>query len=148
MVEQSRDLNKRLEVLYGDRRIKYAKTRSQLTVLSSELEALPGVNASCLIFDEVGFYKDRRLYTHLRSSTLNREQPLTLTISTASDNLEGIGKELFDLALAVRDGVIKADDFLPVIHQAPLDADWTAPATWALANPSLGETIKVDELAA
>jgi phage terminase large subunit-like protein len=147
MVQQSAALSKRCECIASDFTIKHHASRSKLTVLSSDLNALPGVNASALIFDELAFFTDRRLYTNLRPALLNRRQPVTITISTASDNLEGIGKEQFDLAVNVKTGVVSVPDFLPVIYQAPLDLDWRSAEAWRAANPSLGYTVKLCDLA-
>jgi phage terminase large subunit-like protein len=140
----------RLKILESRKRIIDHDTNSKLVILSSEVNSLVGVNASCLIFDEIGFYKKRELYTNLRGAMLNRKQPLILTISTCSDNVTGIGKEQFDYACDVRDGKIDDPTFLPLIYQAPEPLEWTDPATWRIANPSMGDggTFTEDDLAA
>jgi phage terminase large subunit-like protein len=47
----------------------------------------------------------------------------------------------------VRDGIIQDESFLPVIYEASKDDDWTAPDTWAKANPNLNISVSEEFLA-
>jgi phage terminase large subunit-like protein len=46
----------------------------------------------------------------------------------------------------VATGAVKDDTFLPAIYAAPIDADWKDEKTWAIANPNLGVSVKMDFL--
>jgi len=148
IVRNSPTLQARLKVIKSRGRIINNKTGSRLAVLSSTTSGLMGKDASCLAFDEISFFRDRRVYTNLKGSQLNRKQPLSLSITTASDNLEGIGKELYDYAVNVRDGKIIDPTFLPVIYEAPLSLDWRSEEAWRAANPSLGTLFQASDLRA
>jgi phage terminase large subunit-like protein len=152
IVENSPSLNHRLggrlKALPSKGRIINLKNKSKLCILSSTTHSLVGRDAQILVHDEIAFFTKREMYTNLKGSQLNRTEPLSLSITTASDNLEGIGKELYDYACGVRDGLIRDESFLPVIFQARADQDWTDPSTWSTANPSMGTLFQEADLAA
>jgi phage terminase large subunit-like protein len=83
----------------------------------------------------------------LVTSTAARRQPLVIYATTADVQRESVCNTLYDRACAVRDGKIRDSAFLPVIYEAPQDADWTDPAVWAVANPNLGVSVKPEYLA-
>jgi len=56
--------------------------------------------------------------------------------------------ELYDYACKVRDGIIDAPAFLPVVYEAAADDDWKSPATWRKAHPGLGVSVKEEYFAA
>lgn len=145
MVEQSPMLAKRLEVLRSTKRIIHPQSKSLYRAMSSEKAGKHGYNSSCLIFDELAFQKDRELWDILRYSTAFRKQPLTLTISTAGYDRDGIGYEQYEYAKSVASGEIQDLHFLPLIFEAQAEDDWTAEPTWRKANPSLGYTIPVQD---
>lgn len=146
MATHSPALRRCLKVLKSKGRIVNTTNNSRLVILSSEANSLMGKDAQLLLFDEIAFFKDRRLYANLKGSQLNRKQPLSLAITTASDNEEGIGKELYDYAVKVKNGTINNPSFLPVLYAAEPSDDWTSPTTWAKANPSLNTLIQQDDI--
>jgi phage terminase large subunit-like protein len=48
----------------------------------------------------------------------------------------------------VRDGIIEDPTFLPVLFGADEEDDWTDPQVWDRANPSMGQTILREDMAA
>jgi phage terminase large subunit-like protein len=61
---------------------------------------------------------------------------LLLSISTATGNNTGIGKQLWDYAGRVLDGTQQDERLFALVHAAdPKDAPWEV-ATWFKANPS------------
>jgi phage terminase large subunit-like protein len=146
MVEQSPLLAKKLEVVRSTKRIAHNASRSIMRALSSEKAGKHGYNASCLIWDELAFQADRELWDILRYSTANRRQPLTISISTAGYNREGIGYEQYQYAKGVLEGKIEDLHFLPVIYEADPNGDFRDRKQWAKANPSLGTTVHETDL--
>jgi phage terminase large subunit-like protein len=67
-------------------------------------------------------------------------------ITTAGSDPFSIAGEIHDYAEKVRDGVIDDPSFYPVIYGAPRGADWTSEKTWAMCNPGLNATVKLDYL--
>ncbi len=49
-------------------------------------------------------------------------------------------------ACSVADGAITDEHFLPVLYELDRRDEWTVPAAWIKANPSLGEVKKLDDL--
>jgi phage terminase large subunit-like protein len=140
-------LAKRVKVLDSIKRISYAETNSFYQVLSSEGYSKHGINPQAVLYDET-HVADREMFrvmTHGSSDA--RRQPLHLFITTAGNNTHSVGYELHQKAMDIRDGRKIDPTFLPVIYAAETEDEWTDPATWARANPSMGVTIPEDSLA-
>lgn len=121
-------------------------TRSSYRVLSADVKGSHGVNASAVIFDELHAQPTRELWDVLNTSTGARRQPLVVAITTAGYDRESICWEQHEYARQVRDGIIEDDSFLPVLYGAEDGDDWLDEAVWHKANPSLGQTIKLEYL--
>jgi phage terminase large subunit-like protein len=61
--------------------------------------------------------------------------------STAGDK-HSIGHQIYEHACKVRDGAVKDPTFLPVIYEAPDDADYADVEVWKRANPGWGITVE------
>lgn len=119
-------------------------TASTYKVLSSEAYTKHGLSAHGIVVDEVHALPDRELWDVLTTSTGARRQPLTVAITTAGYDRHSLCYELYDYACKVRDGIIDAPAFLPVIYEAAADDDWKSPATWRKAHPGLGVSVKLE----
>ena len=119
-------------------------TNSVLKVISSEAASKHGYGCSMILFDEFHVQKDRELYDVLTTSTGARRQPLTILITTAGFDRQSICYKIWEYAEKVRDGLIDDPAFLPCIVAAPSEADPFDEATWRLANPNFGVTVKED----
>jgi len=144
MVEASPKLRSKCKIY--KREIVVEKTGSVYRVLSADAATKHGLNAHGIIFDELHAQANRELWDVLATSTGARRQPMTLAITTAGYDRHSICYEVHDYARKVADGVVTDDTFLPVVYAASAEDDWTLPATWKKANPSLGATIKLDYL--
>ncbi|MBF0232498.1 MAG: terminase large subunit [Desulfamplus sp.] len=143
MIANEPEFQKRLKVFKND--IKNPSNDGILRVVSSEAFALHGQNVSCAIVDETHVC-DREMVETLGTSQGARLEPLMMNLSTAGSDRHTILWEKREYAVKVRDNVIDDPAFLPVLYEAPQDADWTDPAVWALANPNLGRSIFPDFL--
>ena len=146
MIAASPTLASRCEVYRSS--IVVPATGSRYKVLSADAPNAQGLNASGIIFDELHVQPDRELWDVLNTATGARRQPLTLAITTAGYDRHSICWEIHDYAMKVQAGIIPDPAFLPVIYAAGDDDDWTLPATWAKANPSMGVTVSQEYLAA
>jgi len=142
MVEESDDLSSRSQTFR--KAIVVEKSRSSYKVLSSDVKTKHGLNAHGIIFDELHTQPNRELWDVLTTSVGARQQPLVFAITTAGHDKNSICWEQHDYAIKVRDGVIDDPEFLPLIFAVPDDADWTDRKVWAVANPSLGNTVLWD----
>lgn len=102
-----------------------------------------GLNSSCVITDEIGHHSpfQREIHADLQYSGSARLQPIHISISTSSNDLEGYGYEIFKEAVNCKNNAQHDPTLLPVIYSAPMDADPFDPEVWKACCPSLGETI-------
>ena len=69
-----------------------------------------------------------------------------IAITTAGYDRHSILWELYAHAKKVA-GVAALDPtFLPILYEAPEDADWTSRAVWQTANPALGDFRSLEEM--
>jgi phage terminase large subunit-like protein len=139
MVALSPDLSARLDVARGVRRIYDQQTASFFSVAAGDAMGALGPSPSGAYIDELLAQPSRDLYDALRTGFGARSQPI-LVLATTADNDPG-GFAAAERAWSER--VLEDPELdharLVVLHAAPPDADWTAEATWALANPALGD---------
>lgn len=144
MVEASPELSKRSNVY--KRSIFVGESLSSYKVLSADAPTKHGLNAHGIIFDELHVQPNRELWDVLTTSTGARRQPLTVAITTAGFDRNSICYEQHEYGRQVLEGVIEDPTYFAYIASADEQDDWTSPATWAKANPSLGQTVKLDYL--
>lgn len=149
MVNMTAALAKRSKILTANKRIVSGFNNGFYQVLSAEVTSKHGLNVSGLVLDEVHAQPNRKLYDVLtKGSGDAREQPLYFLITTAGNDTNSICYELHQKALDIIDGRKVDPTFYPVIYGAPESADWTSPAVWKEANPSLGDTIILEKVQA
>lgn len=147
MVRLCPALNKRVKILESRKRLVYEPTNSFYQVLSADANNKHGFNVHGCIIDELHCQPDDRLFNVLTKGAGDaRRQSLTFLITTAGDNLNSICYLQHLKAQDLLDGKKTDSTFYPVIYGAPMEADWTDPEVWKLANPSLGVTFSVDKL--
>lgn len=116
-------------------------------VMSAEAGNKDGLNAHCIIYDEVHAFRDRALFDVMHTSTGARVQPLEVFTTTAGADDKSLWWELRQHAIRVRDGKGEDPELLPVVYAADPEDPIDSPATWAKANPNLGVSISADYLA-
>lgn len=148
MVRSSPELAAVLDVIDSRKTIAHPASGSKLFALSSDAPSKEGMNFSALILDELHRWKPE-MFSVLYHSGAARRAPLFLSITTAGVfDIASIGWQQHEYARQIVDGTIPDDlAFFAYIKAADPAADWTAPSTWAAANPSLGITITLEELA-
>jgi phage terminase large subunit-like protein len=134
--------------------IKNKETGSFYKVLSAESFTKHGYRPSIVLFDELHAQPNRDLWdTMTKGSFLTRKQPLLWVITTAGDDPDrvSIGWEIHEKAekiLSARKiGDPKNDisTWLPVIYSYQGE-DIYNESNWAAANPSMGLSLRVEDL--
>jgi len=148
MVERDPDLAGRSEVFR--RSIVVPSTNSVWRVVSADAPTKHGANLSGVLFDELHAQPNRQLYDTLRSAGSARRQPLHLYFTTAGFDRHSIGYEVHTYAEKVAAGIVEDPTFLPVIYTvSEKDLErWDDPKVWAIANPGLGVSVKLEALEA
>jgi len=146
MIRYDEELAAACDIIDSQKRIVHRATGSFYRAISAEAYSKHGFNASRVIYDELHAAPTRELWDVLTSSTGARAQPLVVAISTAGYDRHSILFELYAHAKHVADDPALDPAFLPVIYEAPPDADWTDEAVWHAANPALGDFRSLDEM--
>jgi phage terminase large subunit-like protein len=128
------------------KKILHRKSGSVYRVLSAESYSKHGLNSSRIIYDELASVPNREMFDVLSTSTGARAQPLMIVISTAGYDRQSILWELYSHGKNVLANPALDPSFLPVIYEAPLEADWTSERVWRAANPALGDFRMIDEM--
>ena len=93
--------------------------------ISAEAYSKHGFNASMVIYDELHAAPTRELWDVLATSMGARAQPLLMAISTAGYDRHSILWELYAHAKKVQENPALDPTFLPILYEAPAEADWT-----------------------
>lgn len=145
MVQQSPELNRFVKKRKTD--LYFPMAMAKFQPLGKNSDTLDGLNAHCVIMDELHSVKDRNLYEVMKQSQAARRQPLTVMITTAGTVRECIFDDMYAYACGITDGTFKDDSFLPVIYELDSREEYQDPKAWEKANPGLGTIKKVTDLA-
>jgi phage terminase large subunit-like protein len=148
MIDQAPALRKRAKYTASKKRITDKVTGSFYQVLSAEAYTKHGLNVSACIFDELHAQPNRGLWDVMTFGAGDaRQQPIWWIITTAGDDPDRVtvGWEQHEYARAILAGEIVDPTWYPVIYAYEGD-DIYNEANWALANPSLGQTITLESV--
>jgi phage terminase large subunit-like protein len=146
MLRNDPELFAQVEIVDSQKRVVHRKSGSFYRAISAEAYSKHGFNASAVIYDELHAASSRELWDVLTTSQGARAQPLTLAISTAGFDRHSILWELYAHAKKVAETPDLDPTFLPILYEAPIDADWTDEKVWKKANPALGDFRSLEEM--
>jgi phage terminase large subunit-like protein len=146
MVRNDPVLESMCEIVESQKRIVHRQSGSVYKAISAEAYSKHGGNISFLCYDEIHCAPNRDLWDVLTTSMGARAQPLTLAISTAGYDRHSILWELYAHALKVKENPSIDPTFLPIIYEAPQDADWTSEKVWKACNPALGDFRSLEDM--
>jgi phage terminase large subunit-like protein len=140
MIQQSKFLSERLEVVPYKKEIHYRNGDGMLKALSGESVGSHGKYPTAVCCDELHEWNSERaesLYEALTSGFGNRVSPLVLHITTAGYGSQPtLAKRLHEKALLFEKGECEDPTFYGVVYGAEPTDDWRAETTWQKANPS------------
>jgi phage terminase large subunit-like protein len=124
----------------------YVKDRpgAKLVRVSAAVGTNDGLNVYWAIFDELHEFTDtkgRGVFDVLTNGQAGREQPFTISITTAGHELDSLCGEKYEFGKKVASGEITGAPFYFRWWEAPKDLDWKDPEAWEAANPSYGVTV-------
>ncbi|BBK33771.1 phage terminase large subunit-like protein [Stella humosa] len=141
------DLSKATRIVDSRRMIVHPRSESTYRAISHEAYSKHGLAVSTLLADEIHAWPTRDLWDVLVSSMGKRLCPLTIVTTTAGAGRGTLAWDLYDYALKVERGQVEDETFLPVLYQAPHDADWRDEAIWQAVNPALAAGFRsLDEM--
>lgn len=150
-IQQDKALSRIIKIVESQKRFYNILTKTVVKVLSAEAYTKHGLNPTVVIFDELHAQPNRDLWDVMTfGSGAARDEQLVWVITTAGDDPDrnSIGWEEHEYARKVRDGEIEDPTWFVRIYGAPPDADIFDEAVWYAANPSLGVTIKIENVRA
>ena len=155
MLLQSAELQEECTSNMTTMQITHETSRSILLPLSSSnsssQKSKQGLNGSLLV-DETHVV-DREFMNQINRMGISRSEPLVVEFSTAGFDPDGYGMERFNTALAVRDGRLTIEGFLPMVYAADQtltdgELDRNLVEIARKANPAMGHTVEERELVA
>jgi len=144
MVKQSPELSANIKKRKTD--LYFPLSMAKFQPLGKNSDTLDGLNAHCVIMDELHSIKDRNLYEVMKQGQSARRQPLLIMITTAGTVRECIFDDIYSYACGIVDGTIIDETFLPIIYELDSRDEWTDPPSWEKANPGLGQIKKLSDL--
>ncbi len=124
-------------------------TSSWFRPLSADASKMDGLNVHFAAVDEVHEHPNPEIIQKLNTATGARRQPLIFEITTAGHDRQSVCWQHHDFSVKALEGSVPAeasDSWFAYIATIDAGDDWTNPAVWIKANPSLGVTVKVEDL--
>ncbi len=143
MVEANQALAARTEIF--KRELFVQSTLSYYRVLSADVPSKHGLNPSGIFFDELHVQDNREMWDTVRTGVGARRQAVIVAMTTAGYDKKTLCGEMYDKAIAVRDGKVQDDAFLPVIYGIQKGEDWEDRKVWKRVNPNWGVSVKEDD---
>lgn len=120
--------------------IGYSKT------LASNSNKLDGYNPSMALVDECHGMENSDQFNVIKSGTLNRENPLIILTTTAGFSLNSLAYELFENGKRCLDEELVDDSFFYLLFGLDEDDDYKDPKNWIKSNPSINQTLYLEDL--
>jgi phage terminase large subunit-like protein len=98
------------------------------------------------ICDEYHAHKTNGMLNVVESGMVSRHSPMTWIITTAGDNPESPCAQFEKFCKQGLDGVVNLGGVLPFIFDLDEEDDWKDEKNWSKPNPSLGQTVIIENL--
>ena len=124
-------------------------TASWFRPLSADASKMDGLNVHFAAVDEVHEHPGPEIIQKLNTATGARRQPLIVEITTAGHDRHSVCRQHHEFSVKTLEGTLPqetADPWFAFIATIDAGDDWTDPKVWIKANPSLGVTVKRDDL--
>jgi len=146
MVRRSPSLRRHLGIATSVNSIFQDRSASKFIPISSDAKGLEGLNVHFTCLDEIGSHRTARVYEVMLTALGKRLQPLLVSLSTATNNTTGVGKQIWDYTTKVLTGVLDDEQFFGVIYAADEEDDPWSERTMIKANPGWGVTVMPDQI--
>ncbi len=134
LMQRSTDINKQ---------IKFGHNDGTIICVGSD-KPYDGLNPSAVIMDEVHAWRERHreFYNTMQTGSINRVQPLLITLTTAGDDKSYIWLEEYRYAKNVVLDVYKDESLFAFIFEIDDGDDPLDPEMWIKANPNLHVSVR------
>ncbi len=150
MVETNKTLMKHVKIRESRKTMTKKNMNSELFVISSDASNADSFAGLLCILDEIHEAKNGDLYDKLKTGQAIWEEPLLVTITTASSgkDLTNLEMELYTHAKNIEAGKVKDDFFFYAIFEAPKDCKILDETAWFASNPACGVFRKYEDIKA
>lgn len=124
-------------------------TASWFRPLSADASKMDGLNVHLAAVDEVHEHPGPEIIQKLNTATGARRQPMIVEITTAGYDRHSVCRQHHEFSIKALEGTVpveSADSWFAYIATIDEGDDWTDATVWVKANPSLGVTVKRDDL--
>lgn len=149
MLEAHPELSQRVNIIRFSKEIEVLEGQgkgSVLKALSADADSKLGLSPSFVLCDEIGYWPKRDLFDAMDSALGARDEPLIVAISTQAKDDTHFFSEMIDYGLKIKDGEVEDESFHLAMFAAGIDDDPWDPATWAKANPALGDFLSLEQV--
>lgn len=105
-----------------------------------------GSSPHCSITDEYHEHADDSQLATMETGMGAREQPLSLVVSTAGDNLAGPCRDDWLECQRMLQGTITDDTLFALVYTVDVDDEWASEASLRKANPNFGVSVSAEFL--
>ena len=147
MAKKEPEFREAFGVHVGAHCISVDETSSKYEALSAEGSTLDGLSTHFGAIDELHAHKTRAIFDVIETSTGSRAQSLLWIITTAGSNRAGICYEqrMYVVKLLKKKAV--DETYFGLIYTLDKKDDWQDEKVWLKANPNLGVSLYVPDLA-
>jgi phage terminase large subunit-like protein len=118
--------------------IEDTESSSFITPLSNDVKGMQGLNTMLGILDEQADSTDRSVLEAIQKSQRQQKQPLTIIISTVSDQINGWFHETeYKYVTKLLNGEIEDDTYFAVWYEQDNEEELADPKNWIKSNPIL-----------
>jgi len=125
------------EIVYG---------RQRITAISAAPK--DGKLSHCFLCDEYHQHVSNELINSIVSGSVSDPESITIRITTAGTNLQGVCKQEHDKCVRILQGVVRTDRYFVAIYCPDDGDDISSPITWEKANPNWGVSVDIDSFKA
>ena len=127
------------KITKSKKEITVAENNTKIKVISSDAAGANSYADYVFILDEIHEMHNQDLYSRLITGQGSFDQPLAVTISTASDgeDITNLEYEKYNYAKEIETGNIKDDSFYYAIYEADANCEVDDETQWLKANPGL-----------
>ena len=136
MVRKSTYLKNRIGIFRNNLHV--LESGSKFEPLAADKGPLDGKHIHCALIDELHEHPNRDVYDVIARGTIQRSQPLLLSITTAGVDRESICYLQREYAIKILSGTLPAESFFAYIACADDGDDWQSDEILYKANPNLG----------
>lgn len=149
MISKNDTLKKYVQIRDSRKIIEKKNMNSKLQVISSEASNADSYAGLYCILDEIHESKNGALYDKLRTGMGIWDEPLLITLTTASSGNDphNLEMELYNYAKSIEKGETQNESFFYAIFEAEKNCNLLDEEQWFRANPALGNFRKYDDLA-